>query len=108
MARFQWEDATDLAEALFNPRSPYFKHKRSGSVILVGWEHGNIEKAVKYLVKVMYGDPSAAKQVPDWSFHDYDTVWELSTDESGNLTFRNSCERIRTATLPSTCPSFTQ
>ncbi|MFJ4142728.1 hypothetical protein [Pseudomonas sp. NPDC089734] len=108
LAEFQWNDATDLAQALFNRASPYFSRAEHGSTILVGWEHGNIEKAVKYLLTDMYRNPAAAAQVPSWSFEDYDSVWELSTDKQGNLTFSNTCEAIPTTALPSTCPAFFQ
>ncbi|WP_145964269.1 hypothetical protein [Chromobacterium phragmitis] len=108
LAPFQWEDAADLAMALFDRDSPYFKRPAAGSAILVGWEHAHIEKAVKYLFGVVYQDPKAAARIPAWSYEDYDTVWELSTDRDGALTFRNSCEGISTAALPSTCPAFPQ
>ncbi len=108
LAEFQWNDATDLAQALFNRASPYFSRAEHGATILVGWEHAHIEKAVKYLLSGMYRNPAAAAQVPAWSFEDYDTVWELSTDKQGNLNFRNTCEAIPTAALPSTCPAFFQ
>jgi hypothetical protein len=106
LAPFQWEDATDLAQALLNRESDYFKHAANGATILVGWEHAHIEKAVKYLFETMYQDPDAAKEVPAWSFEDYDTIWTLTTDRDGALTFRNTCEGIPTAALPSTCPAF--
>lgn len=108
LADFQWNDAVDLAQALFNRASPHFKHPESGSTILVGWEHAHIEKAVKYLLTSMYQNAGAAAQVPAWGFEDYDSVWELSTDKHGHLTFRNTCEAIPTAALPSTCPAFFQ
>ena len=108
LAQFQWGDAIDLAQALFNQRSPYFHHPSSGSIILVGWEHAHIRKAVTYLLSSMYGNAKAAKNLPKWGFHDYDTVWVLSTDKRGNLTFQSTCEGIRTVTLPSTCPAFRQ
>jgi hypothetical protein len=108
LAQFQWSDAIDLAQALFNRESPYFKHADSGATILVGWEHAHIEKAVKYLLATMYRSPDAAQKVPAWSFEDYDTVWELSTNKDGDLTFRNTCEGFSTAVLPSTCPAFFQ
>jgi hypothetical protein len=108
LAPFQWEDADDLAQALFDRDSRYFQHPASGSSILVGWEHGNIESAVKYLLTTIYQNPAAAKQVPAWSYGDYDTIWEISTDKDGNLTFKNTCEGIATAALPSTCPAFLQ
>ncbi|WP_028456480.1 hypothetical protein [Chitinilyticum litopenaei] len=108
LAEFQWNDATDLAQALFNRASPYFSRAEKGGTILVGWEHAHIEKAVKYLLAGMYRNPAAAAQVPAWSFEDYDSVWELATDKQGNLTFRNTCEAIPSAALPSTCPAFFQ
>lgn len=108
LAPFQWNDPEDLARALFDRASPYFQHSASGATILVGWEHGNIEKAVKILFASVYKNPQAAAQLPAWSYTDYDTVWTLSTDKDGNLTFTNSCEHIPTASLPSTCPAFWQ
>ncbi|MEN1833953.1 hypothetical protein AAIM60_13790 [Pseudomonas lijiangensis] len=108
LADFQWNDPIDLAQALFNRASPHFSRAEHGSAILVGWEHANIEKAVKYLLTDMYRNPDAAAQVPAWSFEDYDSVWELATDKQGNLTFSNTCEAIPTTALPSTCPAFFQ
>lgn len=108
LASFQWNDPEDLARALFDRDSPYFSHPASGATILVGWEHGNIEKAVKILFGSVYRNPTAAARLPDWSYGDYDTVWTLSTDRDGALTFTNSCEHIPTASLPSTCPAFWQ
>ncbi|SMC20402.1 hypothetical protein SAMN02745857_00939 [Andreprevotia lacus DSM 23236] len=108
LAEFQWNDAADLAQSLFNRDSPYFRHAASGNSILVGWEHAHIEKAVKYLFTTIYQNPQAASQIPAWSFDDYDTVWELSTSKDGELTFKNTCEGIASASLPSTCPAFFQ
>jgi hypothetical protein len=108
LAPFQWEDATDLAQALFDQNSRYFKHPASGSSILVGWEHANIEKAVKYLLKTLYENPTAASEVPAWDYRDYDSIWEIDTDKDGNLTFKNTCEGIASTALPSTCPAFPQ
>ncbi len=108
LAAFQWQDAPDLAHALFDQDSYYFKHPASGSSILVGWEHDHIEKAVKYLLASVYQNPEVAAKVPAWNFDDYDTIWELFTDKDGNLTFKNSCEGIPTSALPSTCPAFFQ
>lgn len=106
LASFQWEDASDLAMALFDRSSPYLKRPASGQTLLVGWEHDHIVKAVQYLLAEVYRDPIAAAKLPAWSYTDYDTVWELSTDRDGTLTFRNSCEGIATDSLPSTCPAF--
>jgi len=106
LAPFQWEDAEDLAQALFNSQSPYLAQLKGDSSILVGWEHDHIQKAVHYLLETMYQNPAAAKALPNWGFDDYDTVWELSTDQTGALKFQNTCEGIATVQLPSTCPAF--
>lgn len=108
LAAFQWNDPEDLARALFDRASPYFAHPASGSKILVGWEHGNLEKAVIELFTDVYENPKAAAKLPPWPYTDYDSVWILSTDANGSLTFRNSCEHIPTTSLPSVCPSFWQ
>jgi hypothetical protein len=107
LAKFQWDDPIDLAESLFNQDSPYFEHK-TGSTVLVGWEHGNIVKAVQYLVGDLYQAPKVAANLPAWSYTDYDTVWILSTNDKGDLTMTSSCEHIPTAALPNTCPAFWQ
>lgn len=103
---FQWQDAEDLAQALFNRNSAYFPHAASNSQILVAWEHDHIVKAVQYVLRTLYHDPKAAEQLPAWSFQDYDSIWKISTDKSGNLTFSNDCEGIDSNALPSTCPAF--
>ena len=108
LATFKWDDPEDLARALFDRDSPYFPHAASDANILVAWEHGNLQSAVKKVFKDVYQNPQAADLLPRWSFSDYDTVWILSTDEKGTLTFTNSCEHIPTASLPSTCPAFWQ
>ncbi len=106
LAPFQWQDAEDLAEALFNKESPYFQGRKAGASILVPWEHVHIEASVKYLLGTLYKDSKAASNIPTWSFQDYDTVWELSTDKNGDLEFKNTCEGVSTESLPTTCPAF--
>lgn len=106
LAQFQWNDAPTLAASLFTKNTPYSSKAFNNSVTLVAWEHGNIEKAVHYLIGVIYDDPKAEKQIPAWSFTDYDTIWELKSDGKGDITFSNSCEGIDTNSLPSTCPAF--
>ena len=108
LASFPWSGYQDLATSLFDASSPLFPHTKDGARILVGWEHGNIEKAVKYLVGTVYQNPAKAKDIPAWNYQDYDTIWKLETDVRGNLTFSNDCEQIPTPALPSTCPAFFQ
>lgn len=110
LAPFDWTDATDLAYWLFDKASLYAADLRGAdkdpSLILVGWEHAHIVAAVKALFARVYQDPSAAAKLPAWSYTDYDTAWQLSTDKDGNLTFSNTCEGIPTAALPNVCPAF--
>ena len=106
LASFQWNDAPTLAASLFTKNTPYSEKAFDHAVTLVSWEHGNIENAVKYLIGVLYGNPEAAKKIPEWSFDDYDTIWKLKTDADGNITFSNACEGIESDSLPSTCPAF--
>jgi hypothetical protein len=106
LAEYQWSDADDLAQSLINRNSPYFQRKDVAASILVGWEHAHIEQAVQYLFGTLYQAPQTAAKVPAWSYTDYDTVWELKTDERGDLTFRNTCEGIPSTSLPSTCPAY--
>lgn len=105
-APFQWTDATDLAFWLFDKASPYAKDPKDGGLILVGWEHDHIVTAVTDVFQDLYQNPQAAKQLPPWSFTDYDTVWKLSTDDAGTITFTNTCEGIASAKLPAICPAF--
>ena len=106
LARFQWNDPGTLAASLFTRNSAYSVPSFAGSTTLVAWEHGNIDKAVRYLIGAVYNAPTAVAKLPAWSYTDYDTVWKLETDDQGNLTFSNTCEHIDTDALPSTCPAL--
>ena len=105
LSEFGWNDGMDLALALFDRDSPYFP-RDDGKTILVGWEHDHIVLAVQDLVGTLYNDPDAVGNLPTWPFNDYDSIWKLSTDNSGKLTFSNTCEHIPSASLPTTCPAF--
>ena len=106
LAGFQWNDAPTLAASLFTRNTPYSDPAFDQALTLVAWEHGNIDKAIQYLIGDIYANPAALKKLPPWSFTDYDTVWKLETDERGNLTFSNTCEGIDSDSLPGTCPAF--
>ncbi len=106
LAAFQWNDPASLATALFTQGTTYSQAKYNQSTVLVAWEHGNIENAVKYLFGTVYNNPSAVASLPSWSFTDYDTVWVISSDAQGNLTFNNTCEGIPSKKLPAVCPAF--
>ena len=108
LAPFDWTDATDLAYWLFDKSSPYTTKAKDKQLILVGWEHGHIVSAVQAIIGKVYNSPNQVKELPPWGFDDYDSVWKLSTDGHGTLTFTNTCEGIPTAQLPSVCPAFFQ
>jgi hypothetical protein len=96
--------------ALFNPNaaqltSNYFftQGTFSGQTVLVGWEHDHIPATVDALL-ASYG---SSKTAPPWPSDDYDTIWTVKIDVTGNLTVDNSlCEGIDSTRLPDTAPQF--
>jgi hypothetical protein len=78
----------------------------SNQSVLIGWEHAHVPPTVNALIATYY--PSGgAPTVPDWPALDYDTIWSVSLDASGNLSVDNGkCEGINSAALPATAPQF--
>ena len=80
--------------------------KFSNQKVLLAWEHGHIPTTVNALLSSYFpngGGPIA----PAWPQDDYDTIWTVTLDATGNLTVDNAkCEGIQSATLPATCPQF--
>jgi len=76
--------------------------------MLIGWEHVNIDALVKSLLDNYYRLTGAgnAARLPRWNDNDYDTIWIITLDAKGNLTFTNDCEGLPSAALPASCPSF--
>jgi hypothetical protein len=78
----------------------------SNQKVLLGWSYQQIAQIVTALFSSYFphgGGPTA----PTWSAADYDTVWTVTLDSVGNLTFNNTlCEGINSATLPATAPQF--
>jgi hypothetical protein len=71
--------------------------------LLVAWEHDHIPWIVDELLW-SYGVLTVA---PDWPSADYDTIWTVTLDGSGNVTVNNAlCEGIASAALPATAPQF--
>ena len=68
------------------------------------WEHSHFAPTVNALL-ASYG---SSQQVPvEWQDNDYDTIWTVRIDGSGNLTVNNAlCEGIDSAKLPATAPQF--
>jgi len=78
----------------------------SNQTVLLAWEHDHIPPTVRALVSTYFPN-GGPPPVPDWPGNDYDTIWTVTLDASGNLTVNNAlCEGIDSASLPATCPQF--
>jgi hypothetical protein len=67
--------------------------------VFVAWEHKQIVKLVKSLVKTGGGDKD---QIPKWKGEDFDSLYVLRRDASGNTTFEHLHEGLDGQ--PETCP----
>jgi hypothetical protein len=75
----------------------------SNHKILLAWEHEHFPPLVSFLLK-SYG---SSQKAPAWAAGDYDSIWTVRIDSSGNLTVNNSlCEGIDSARLPVAAPEF--
>lgn len=99
-SQFAWSDEQALDQFLFTGGN------FSGKTLLVSWEHSTIGRAMDYLFADIYQQPDLVKEIPDWGFTDYDTIWKLELDANGNATFSNPCEGIPESALPLSCPVF--
>jgi hypothetical protein len=78
----------------------------SGQTILVGWEHEHIPFLVNKLLD-SYGGGAVPAPTRTWPSADYDTIWTVTLDASGNVSVNNAlCEGIDSASLPSEPPLF--
>ncbi|MGB8784865.1 MAG: hypothetical protein WA718_04480 [Terriglobales bacterium] len=98
--QFFFNVPTYASDPLFSPGPPSF----SGQAVLLTWEHSHFAPTVNALL-ASYG---SSQQVPvEWQDNDYDTIWTVRIDGSGNLTVNNAlCEGIDSAKLPATAPQF--
>ena len=80
----------------------------SDQTFLVAWEHGEIALTVNALLASYYPSPLTPPILaPAWPVDDYDTIWTVKLDGSGNVTVNNAmCEGINSATLMATAPQF--
>lgn len=79
----------------------------SNQTVLMAWEHDHIPPTVNALLASYFPNGGGPDQAPGWPDDDYDTIWTVTLDGSGNLSVDNStCEGIASATLPATCPQF--
>lgn len=94
----------DISDVTQNTIDFFFSSTQfSNRKILLAWEHEHLPPLVNALLK-SYG---SNQTVPSWPQDDYDSVWKVSLDNSGNLSVDNSiCEGIDSSTLPKTAPMF--
>lgn len=80
----------------------------SNATLLIGWEHENIGRMMRDLLDTYYHPAKAenSAQLPRWDSNDYDSIWKVSLDANGNLTFSNDCEGVPSAALEISCPAF--
>jgi hypothetical protein len=96
---------------IFDPTSPqttsayfFFGGRFSNRTILLAWEHNHFPPIVNALLAAYGGSGQTA---PAWPSADYDTIWRVTLDGSGNVTVDNVlCEGIDSARLPATAPLF--
>ncbi len=78
----------------------------SGQSVLLAWQFVQIPETLNALL-FSYYPHGGAPAAPAWSGLDYDTVWTVTLDSVGNLTFNNTlCEGIDSALLPAMAPAF--
>lgn len=101
-------NANRLADYLFTNR---YRSDLSGKTILVSWESNHATSAVKDLIQNIF-QKEIPKDFPDLSL-DYDTVFKVSLDSNGNMTFNSTCEGVMGSSngdenpyLSSQCPFF--
>lgn len=76
----------------------------SNKTILVAWEHGHFPPMITALLQAF---TVPTNTVPSWPSNDYDTIWTVHFDGSGNVTIDNSlCEGIDSSSLPAVPPLF--
>jgi hypothetical protein len=78
----------------------------SGQRVLLAWQFVQIPETLNELL-LSYYPHGGAPAAPAWLAADYDTVWTVTLDSVGNLTFNNTlCEGIDSASLPAMAPQF--
>jgi hypothetical protein len=99
---------------LFDPNSPqatvnkfFLNGTFSNHTILLAWEHDHFPPMVAALLQTYQYTGATPEAAQTWPSNDYDTIWTVTFDASGNVTVNNSlCEGIDSASLPATAPQF--
>lgn len=106
---FRLASSLDLASPSLAQTSSDFFFTRgsfSGRKLLLGWTYTQATQLIAALV-ASYFPSGGAPSVPTWSPTDYDSLWIVTLDASGNLTLDfTHCEGIDSASLPATAPRF--
>jgi hypothetical protein len=77
----------------------------SNQTVLLAWEHDHFPPLINYLLN-SYGGTVPAP-TPPWPPNDYDTIWTVTLDASGNLTVNNAlCEGIASPPPFAPAPRF--
>lgn len=109
VANSLWDSCTTQQPGQPCDSSDFFFAGRTldNQTLLVGWEHDHIPPMVNHLIGRYYPTGSPPQLAPPWPSTDYDTIWTVKLDASGNLRVNNTmCEGIDSAKLPTTCPQF--
>jgi hypothetical protein len=79
----------------------------SNKTILVAWEHEHYPPLITALLQSYNVQIGVQTPAISWPQTDYDTIWRVRFDASGNVTVDNAlCEGIDSASLPATAPQF--
>jgi hypothetical protein len=75
--------------------------------VLLAWEHNHFPPIIKDLISRYNIPADKVPTVGNWPSDDYDTIWKVQLDGSGNLTVDNGLfEGIDSSQLPKTAPQF--
>ncbi|SDK93057.1 hypothetical protein SAMN05660337_1745 [Maridesulfovibrio ferrireducens] len=78
----------------------------TGKSILLAWESTRIKPIINKLLE-SYGLAAGSLLNENWPVTDYNTIWTVTIDASGNLTVENGlCEGIDSNALPEQAPHF--
>ncbi len=80
----------------------------SNKTVLLAWEHEHFPPLITYLLGTYGGTIPAPSFPPDfWPQTDYDTIWTVTFDASGNVTVNNAlCEGIESPPVQAPAPQF--
>ena len=105
VASFYIGQATDLTVAQQTIDFFFKGGAFSNQTVLLAWEHDHFPPLITVLLQSYGGSQSVPSLT--WPSSDYDTIWTVTLDGSGNVTVDNLlCEGIDSAGLPAAPPRF--